>query len=402
MRDRNRSMIAALGVVFALGVAACSGGGATTAPASVAPATAAPTEAPASEAPASPTEAALACDAKSVGIVTRCENFYTDYWPKIDEALKAVYEEAKATNGGTIVIWDWYELDKSVIDAFTAKYPGLTIKTQGFQQNLSSAIVTAHETGTEGPDYISGSLTSATPLYDGGYFAKVDWTQYGIPAEYLNVGPSEMVPDSLNSWLLNVNTPKAANAPTTYDGLLDPAWKDKLVMASYNGQFFTGYGMVNGKDAMQKLIGDLKGGNLTLSDNPDDLLSTGDKPVMLGGQSYSDNPDISLVPVKDAGTWIQFGGVSAFGKNAAGATLYAIWNAYDPDWITARLSDPNFAYSSVPFPGLPTEFLGQATGLMKLNSDAMYAAAEGAQWETKDNRDQWNELIKAADEIMYQ
>jgi hypothetical protein len=300
------------------------------------------------------------------------------------------------------VIWDWYELSPEVISAFTTRFPGLTVKTQGFQQNLASAIVTAKETGTESPDYISGSLTSATPLYDGGYFAKTDWASYGIPAEFLGVGPAEMLPDSLNSWLLNINTTKASDVPGTYDGLLEAAWKDKLVMASYNGQFFTGYGMKNGKDAMQKLIADLKGSKLTLSDNPADLLSTGDKPVMLGGQSFSDNPAIALQPLQDAGTWIQFGGVNAFGKNPAAATLYAIWNAYDPDWIKARLTDPNFAYSSVPFPGLPTEFLGQAVGLMKVNSDAMYAAAEQAQWETKDNRDQWNDLIKAADEIMYQ
>src|SRR6478735_8249497 len=97
------------------------------------------------------------CDAVEVGIVTRCENFYTDYWPGVNTALDALYQEALATNGGEIVIWDWYELSPDVISAFTTRFPGLKIKTQGFQQNLSSAIITAKETGTENSDYLSGS-----------------------------------------------------------------------------------------------------------------------------------------------------------------------------------------------------------------------------------------------------
>ena len=46
--------------------------------------------------------------------------------------------------------------------------------------------------------------------------------------------------------------------------------------------------------------------------------------------------------------------------------------------------------------------LDQATGLIKLNPDAMYAAAATGQWETTENRDQWNQLIKDADGVMYQ
>jgi putative spermidine/putrescine transport system substrate-binding protein len=397
-----RSRMTAVLTTMVVLVAACSGGGApSSAPASVAPSTAPSTEpsvAPSTE----PSTGAAACEAVEVGIVTRCENFYADLWPAVQTSLDALYEEAKATEGGQIVIWDWYELSPDVINAFTTKYPGLTIKTAGYQQNLSSQIVTAKETGTETSDYLSGSLTSATPLYDGGFFEPVDWSTHGIPAEWLTVGPPELLPDSLNSWLLNVNTTKATDVPSTYDAFLDAAWKDQLAMTSWNGQFFTGYGMVNGKDKMQTLIADLKASNLTLTDDPGSLLSTGDKPVVFGGQLFNPNPDIAVQPLEDAGIWIQFGGVNTFGKNKAGATLYAIWNAYDPDWITARLTQEAFSTSAVPFPGLPSETLGQATGLIKTNADAMYAAAATGQWETADTRDQWNELIGAADEIMYQ
>ena len=55
--------------------------------------------------------------------------------------------------------------------------------------------------------------------------------------------------------------------------------------------------------------------------------------------------------MKDAGVWIQFGGVNSEAKNKPGATLYSIWNAYDPDWITARLTTEALNTSAVPFPG---------------------------------------------------
>lgn len=351
---------------------------------------------------ASGSSASPVCDAVPVGIVTRCENFYKDYWPKIDAALEQLHQEALATNGGQIVIWDWYELSPDVINAFTTRFPGLSIKTQGFQQNLSSSIITAQQTGAENTDYLSGSLTSATPLYDAGLFDKIDWTQYGIPAEYLTVGPPELIPDSINSWLINYNTSKVDTVPTDLTAFKDASWKDKLAMASWNGQFFTGYGMKNGKDAMQQLISDLKATNLTLTDDPGSLLSTGDKPVNFAGQLFNPNPDIALSPIQDGGVWIQFGGVNSEAKNKAGATLYAIWNAYDPDWIKARLTTEALNTSAVPFPGLPSDTLAQATGLIKENADAMYQQAAIGQWETKDTRDQWNDLIQAADEIMYQ
>ena len=189
MREGKRLLLPSLAVGAILIFGACTGAGASP---SAAPPSVTPSEAPASVEPSAEASAALACDAVQVGIVTRCENFYTDYWPTIDESLNALYEEAKTTNNGTIVIWDWYELSPEVISAFTTRFPGLTIKTQGFQQNLASAIVTAKETGTENTDYLSGSLTSAAVLYDGGLFAKTDWTAYGVPAEFLTVGPSDL------------------------------------------------------------------------------------------------------------------------------------------------------------------------------------------------------------------
>lgn len=388
-------------------VAACSSTGTASPSASTPPAatpTAAASEA-ATTAPSAAASEAAGCDAVQIGPVTQCEDLYTKYWPTINAAMDKLYEEAKASEGGTVVIWDWYELAPEVISAFETRFPGLTVKTAGYQGNTSSKIVAAKETGTETSDFVSGSLTSAAPLIDGGFFDDVDWTSYGVPQEYMNIGFPNMLPDSINAYMQNVNTSKVplADAPKSYEDYLDPKWKDTLAMTSWNGQYFTGYGMLNGKDAMQKLITDLKAsGNLTLTDDPSTLLSTGDKPIIFAGQLFNPNPELAPVAVKDHPVWIQFNGVNKYGKNKAGAALYALWEALDPDWLKAVLTQPEFTTSSVPFPGLPADSLAQATGLMKTNMDAFNEAAKIGQWENKDNRTQWIDLIKAADEVMYQ
>src|SRR5271155_3209897 len=54
--------------------------------------------------------AGTACQAVQVGPIVRCENFYTAYWPTISANLKKLYHQALKTDGGNLVIWDWYAL----------------------------------------------------------------------------------------------------------------------------------------------------------------------------------------------------------------------------------------------------------------------------------------------------
>lgn len=343
------------------------------------------------------------CDAKQVGEVTRCENFYTDYWPIVEQHMEELHQQALATNGGTVTIWDWYELDPSTIERFTTKFPGLTIKTQGLQYNLESAIIAAAATGAETSDFLGQPLTLGATMFDEGYYEPVDWTSLGLPAEWQGYGQVGQTPDSINGWQLQYNTDQTGTVPSSLDDFLAPEWKDKLAMASYQGQFFSGYGMKNGEEAMTKLIGDLRSsGNLLLTSDAGSMLSSGDKTVVFDAQNYNDNPAIALAPFEGAGLWFQYSGVNAHGANKPGAMLWALWNSYDPDWISDRLTNPDLAGTSVPFPGLPSEMMDKATGLMKQNLDSWTAGLENG-WdvfETRENRDQYIQMIQAADAAM--
>ena len=79
-----------------------------------------------------------------------------------------------------------------------------------------------------------------------------------------------------------------------------------------------------------------------------------------------------------------------------------LWNAFDPDWLHERMTNEKFATSQVPFAGLPQSVFDEATGLAKTNSSAVLGAlSDGkAQTETQATRDEWNGLIKAADDAL--
>lgn len=342
------------------------------------------------------------CEAVQVGELTRCENFYTDFWPIVTQHMDELYQQALATNGGVITIWDWYEIDPGTIERFTTKFPGLTIKTQGLQYNLESAIIAAQATGAETTDFLGAPMTLGANLFDQGYYEPIDWTTLGLPGEWA-YGQVGQTPDSINGWLFQYNTDQTATVPSDITAFTAPEWKDKLAMASYAGQFFSGYGMKNGEEAMVKLIGDLRGsGNLLLTSDAGSMLSSGDKAVAFDAQNYNDNPAIAVAPWDGAGLWFQYAGVNTYGANKPGGALWALWNSYDPEWIGDRLTKPELAGTSVPFPGLPSSMIDTATGLMKQNLDAyMTSFANGWDvFETRENRDEYIKMIQAADAAM--
>jgi spermidine/putrescine-binding protein len=346
--------------------------------------------------------ASATCDAVEVGAITRCENFYDDYWPEIDKQLDALYEEAKKADGGTLVIWDWYELSPDVIAQFNERFPDIKVETRGLTYNLSSAIISAKATGSRNTDVVSGSITSMTAMYDEGFWEKVDWESFGVPSEYLTIGAPELMPDSINGTLLQYNSEKVSSAPASLDGLLEPEYEGKVSVAGYNAVVFAGYGMAEGEDKMLALIDELMAsGNLKLLEDQGAPLSSGDVPIALNQTLFNPNPALQVSPFEHAGVWAQFSGVNSDGKNKPGAALWTLWNAFDPDWIALRMTDERFASTQVPFAGLPAATFGEATGLMKTNSDALLLGLDtGAETETQDTRDDWQAMINAADKAL--
>ncbi|MGF3056562.1 hypothetical protein [Microbacterium sp. YY-01] len=385
---RKHWSVITLAAAGALILSSCSSGGGEAAPAAVEPDdTVASNE--------------ITCDAVQLGAFTRCENFYDDYWPEIDRQLDALYEQAKETDGGRVVIWDWYELSPDIIQLFTERYPGLTIETRGLTYNISSAIISAKATGSRNTDIVSGSLVSMMAMYDEGFWEDVDWTTFGVPEEFFEIGAPELMPDSINGTLMQYNSDKI-DVPETLEGLLDEKYKGKVSVTGWNPIVFAGYGMANGEEAMVDLITDLKSsGNLTLLEDQNAPLSSGDVPVALNQTLFNPNPSLKVAPFEHSGVFAQYSGVNVDAKNKPGAMLWTLWNAFDPDWLNLRMTDERFATTQVPYAGLPTSLFDSAEGLMKINADALLLGiTDGAETETQETRDQWNDMINAADEAL--
>jgi len=347
---------------------------------------------------ASPSADANACTIVPFGPISRCQNFYDVAWPKINASLDTLYAEAKSTDGGQLVIWDWYEQSPDTVKAFNARFPDIKVKSQGFTYNTSSAIITAKAQGKRNSDIVSGSLTSMTAMYDQGFWAKVDWTQYGVPKEFFTIGAPEMLPDSVNGPLMHYDSTKTSSVPGTFPGFAAADWKGKLAIASFDAQNFSGYGMKNGQDAMTTMIANLKANGLVVSDKADTLLSSGDVNAVSAGPLYDPTPGQAVAATQDQGMYVQFSGVNSDAKNPAAAKLWVLWNAYDPAWLKSRMTDPTFNTTSEPYPGLPSALFATATGLMKANQDAWFPAIENGStvFETLINRDQYNTMIDAA------
>ena len=355
MRLHRRDRAATVAIITALGLAlsACASG---TAPVSTAGIRLA----------ALPT--GTSCQAVHVGAIIQCENFYTAYWPTIRVNLQKLYRQALRTDSGHLVIWDWYALSPAEIAAFTRQFPGLKIQTRGLQYNLSSAVILARASGSRNSDIVKGSIVTMTQAYDRGFWSKVDWTQFGVPKQFLQIGGAGtgLLPDSVNSPLLDYNSSEVSDVPADLQHFLSLRWKHKMAIANYQAQNFTGYGIKYGQSAMVSLIKSLKSqGVLTVTANPDTLLSSGDDPVVLGGQLSDPNPALHVAPIRNVNMYVQFIGVNTDASNVPGAELFSLWAAYDPAWLKMALTERALDTVSMPYPGLPAATFAQQ-GLAKV------------------------------------
>ncbi len=348
----------------------------------------------------------LSCDAVELGPITRCENFYTDYWPVIEAEMDKLYDEAKTSNGGVVNVWDWFEQDPAVVAAFNKKWPDLTIKSQGLRWDRPSAIVTARATGSETTDIMGGTLTIDKQMWEEGFFADIDWTDYGLPSEFLVGVGAGAFPDSVNGYVLQYNTKAidAADVPDDLSDFLSGDWPVRSVaMADYDGQAFAGIGVEQGEKEMLDLIEQLKSSEkLLLSSDAAGLVASGDVPMAINTWLTIDNPNLELKAFIDSSAFTQNSGVNADAANPAGAMIWALWNAYDPDWVKLRLTDPAYATTAIPWLGLPSDVLDTATGLMGKNVAAYTQGLKDDRfiWETLENQDQYIELINGAGEIL--
>lgn len=213
MRDPGLKRTLALMAVTAVLSVACSG---TASPSPAATTTASPTAA-GSAAASNPPSGAASPSADTAAAAA---------------ARAAVCEAGKAE--GKLVYWNNFAKPDVIFAAFNAKYPGivvdpLTSRPDDFTQALLTEIAAGRKPTA---DIMYGELNVLKPIFDvHGEDATIDWKKLGMTDDILtptgNVVRLQRVAGGI---VYNTTATKAADLPTTWEGLIDPKYSGQLVV----------------------------------------------------------------------------------------------------------------------------------------------------------------------------
>ncbi|MBV8085067.1 MAG: extracellular solute-binding protein, partial [Chloroflexi bacterium] len=146
-------------------------------------------------------------------------------------SLDALYQQAKAD--GTV---EWYTsladaVIGPIIDAFQAAYPGVKVnRTQMTADQLLSTLQVQQAAHHVTIDVGSTIESNVSDLLDAKIAANVDWTKLGVPKERILQNVLVTYWYSPNVVVYNTQKVAPADAPKSWDDLLDPKWQDKIAM----------------------------------------------------------------------------------------------------------------------------------------------------------------------------
>ena len=325
--------------------------------------------------------AELECDREVVGTIVRCNNFFSDYWPVVEQALQQLYEEAMTEESGEVINWGFSPPNQAQQGAFAEAYPGMKVVGQGFQFGTSAAIITAQKAGKVESDLTGGSALIWRPAYkEGAIDTTIDWSALGIPTEFLDPKNPGMVFNNMGGHVqwYNASALDEADVPTNAFDYLNEDWENRVASSIRFfplGMAYTAikFGEERTDELATRLIDDKI---VTLVENPGALVVAGEYDVAWPSTEralYNETlaKFTGVLGWEGGGTWPGHSGIIKGAKNPKGAMLYAVWQNFDPEWISTQFSDPNLPPSR-PYLGIPTwpdRHIGLQAILSKLDQD---------------------------------
>lgn len=201
----------ALGSALVLLLTACSGGGASQAPASAPPATA--------------SADAGASASSSTAPVTGSR----------DEVCKAAATE------DSLEAWLNFGNYEPIIEDFTTAYPEIDVTAiQISPEDAVPRIVTEAAAGQPiTPDVQYGNIGSLAPLFERDLVEDVDWTSLGVAEDLTSDANAVRVAVTAYGVGYNTTTHTADDIPDTWEGFVDPAWGSGKLLLDPRGRPFS-------------------------------------------------------------------------------------------------------------------------------------------------------------------
>ena len=213
-----------------------------------------------------------------------------------NSAVRALYEKAKAE--GEVVIWGPVQAEVDWIQPeFSKRFPGIAVKGTGDLQAATKLIAEARA-DRHSVDVWQNSLGGMLEVQKRGLLAKVDWPQFGFEADRIAFGGEGLtIHNFVYSTLYAKDFVKEADLPKTWDDLLDPKWKSRMVSQDFLFSRLMGFlALAWGEERTETwgraMINDQK---LLIVDSPrESFLKTGERVLAVGDSisqsfQYSDN-----------------------------------------------------------------------------------------------------------------
>ncbi len=153
--------------------------------------------------------------------------------PAQEQALADLYKKAQDNNETSVTIYG-PPAGQIFIDAFQKRFPDITLN---YQQLQSQNRITKLQADQASGNYVADlAIDGTTPIYT----MADEWcdvfdpvTPDLVPAANLDDGGKIVLPNNtVFGIVINTNLISAADAPTTWDDVVDPKWKGKEVMVS--------------------------------------------------------------------------------------------------------------------------------------------------------------------------
>jgi iron(III) transport system substrate-binding protein len=256
---------------------------------------------------------------------------------KDEPAVKALYEKAKQE--GEVVIWGPARSEIEWIEpAFSKVFPGIKVPFVGDNDVFTRAIAEARG-GRHQLDVMWTSINGGILLSTRKLAANVDWQTLGIKDAETAFG-GEMLFANRAMWIVTFDADKmkAADLPDTWEGYLDPKFKDKMIANPFllprlAGSLSLKWGEDKALDFVRKLVNSQ---DTMLTRAPrETFLKSGERLIALGEidgtyRRQAKRGNLYGVKVPQPVVFTQFGSmVMAKAPHPNAARLLAAWLATD-------------------------------------------------------------------------